>query len=268
MHQLKIGDGNTSFADLPIVGGEDTSEDIQNIKNQLTSFEKTENKTTELSYLSTDDQYPSAKSVMDKIALCGDEIDKRELLSNKTNSISASSTNDQYPSAKAVYTQLNAKQSTASRVYSISSSSTDSTYPSALAVYNAIKDKPDTESGTCTLYQSTSRGDSSGGKITAKYYKVGQLVTIYGRTTESCNCLWNFPFIPATSTSGSIATMYYESSNYIGFGSNSYADNQLLDVYCDVFINKQTGEFKTTEMLAEREYMFPAGAYFKIQFTI
>ena len=67
-------------------------------------------------------------------------VDGKESLSNKVNSIDNTSTDDQYPSAKCVYDRVNNKQEK-NLVTSLSASSTDAQYPSAKCVYDNVKNK-------------------------------------------------------------------------------------------------------------------------------
>lgn len=89
----------------------DTHETIKAIEQSMLSIqdaldgkESTSNRVTSLSYQSTDNQYPSAKAVIDAINNAANTIDNYvERKSNKVNTLSSESTITEYPSAKCVY---------------------------------------------------------------------------------------------------------------------------------------------------------------------
>ena len=110
------------------------------------------NKTINISYSSTDDQYPSAKAVYTYVGNAGfltvSSLNGKENTSNKITSLDENSTDTQYPSAKAVYTYVGEamanipddlfKEDTTNKVTYIDADSTDTQYPSAKAVYTYV----------------------------------------------------------------------------------------------------------------------------------
>lgn len=78
-----------------------------------------------------------------------DLLATKEDVSNKTTTLSGSSTDTQYPSAKTVYERLILKENVVNKVNSVSSSSTDTEYPSAKCVYTIQQALIEIANGNC-----------------------------------------------------------------------------------------------------------------------
>jgi len=88
-----------------------------------------DNKTDDIiGWASNSEKYPSTKGVYDTC----------ELKTNKVTSVSGNSTDNQYPSAKCLNDRLALKEDKSNKVTSIDQRSTDDQYPSAKCVYDAI----------------------------------------------------------------------------------------------------------------------------------
>lgn len=227
-HELKIGDGTTSFANLPAIGS-----------GYAAGLETTSNKVTSISSTSTNDQYPSAKAVYTQLST-------KEVTSNKVTSLSSSSTNTQYPGAKLVYDQLALKQSSSYKTTSVSSGSSDTYYPSAKAVYTFVNNNyAKTTSGTCTLTAYSYTSTTSIGTATCNYYKCGRLVTIYGTfpSTGSTKIykLTGLPYVPNTTASFGWHGSQYEGIAYVTTTSS---------IFSTFSINSTSGDLITATQAA------------------
>lgn len=132
-------------------------DDLQDV-----NFEDKSNKVTTLDETCTDEQYPSAKAVFDKLS----NLDSYEDVSNKVTSLSSASTDTQYPSAKAVYNALLLAEKIANKVTTIDDSVTDDQYASALAIYNFVQSCIEEYiASTPTITSSTSEPTSDDGKV-------------------------------------------------------------------------------------------------------
>ena len=155
---------------------------VLNLSELSANKEDKINKTINISYNSTDDQYPSAKAVYTYVGYVianipiGNNTNKEDI-SNKVTYIDANNTYTQYPSAKAVYTyvgnagfltehqDISGKESTSNKVTTITSESTNTQYPSAAAVYayvgTAMANVPIIWIGTQLQYDAITTKDSS-----------------------------------------------------------------------------------------------------------
>lgn len=141
---------------------------VWNILSNLSQYEQTVNKVTEIDENSTDEQYPTAKAVYDSALSVANQVAKEsEKKSNKVTILSEDNTDEQYLSAKAVYkavtdinTTVDDKEDAANKITSITEDNiNDTNFPTTQAVSDYIS------ANTQTIYSSTTEPTSEDGKV-------------------------------------------------------------------------------------------------------